>query len=465
MITEKIDGRLVGKTFLVALLGVALVFPFQMMISYSAKFVSLPLGNQPLLVLLALGILFLCLAAIQKDLMRGARNPNQSIQILTLAVGRRRHIGIWRAVGFTFLSCLVSYLMGLAFGGEGPSVYLGALMGVLLFKDDDDKDFGIALGGAIGFCLAFNNPLAGMLSSLEGKRKVGWRTYLLVFSGCLSAYVLYSLLKGFVFYSNDWGHFYLAFLYGNADFYLEDLSWADFKYYGLLVLVALAIAGFGFAYERVVIYVRGFLRHGSDPFVWSTLIAGALIALLTKAFEPSALGTGALILKGGWLEDITLSAIGILLAWRLGLTLVSLSSHYNGGAIVPTMAIGGILGGLLGVAIDRVYPLDYPLICLMSVMGMVVMYAVVFKRPLTGLALVLSLAPFAIPLLAIAPLLLLAFLVGHVLRTYHGFGQESQEVDSRNGGLGRLLWSWDTDLSQGPIRRWVRYDNRQSRQS
>ena len=139
---------LTALAFLIALV----LCLFQYLISWIEAFLTMELPKTPLAIsLYAIGILALSL--LEYFLLLPPFYKGNVASMISL-IEKERKVPCIKGILSVFLCCLISFLIGIPLGGEGPSVFIGALMGEGLFlwtKKRKDVFDGIAVGAATRF--------------------------------------------------------------------------------------------------------------------------------------------------------------------------------------------------------------------------------------------------------------------------------------------------------------------------
>lgn len=304
------------------------------------------------------------------------------------------------------VASLISMLMGLAIGSEGPSSYVaGALFSFffssIFFKDDEKKRISsLSIGLGVGFGMVFQNPLAGILFSLSGKKikeleknDILWSLY----SNVLG-YGLFALLK-FIYFPTGGRNAESILLYkgysGSNYFYLTGAG------YWVLALVP----GFCIVCALIYIILLSFMRRlMSNNKFWSyalSLILATLISgLIFIYYGTDASGSGINIITRDSTK-FTINWVFTLLGLRLALSLISFDGHFLGGMTVPNLAMGALVGQALMQIInwsDSSY-FTYNDMRIIIIISMLTFYAIVSGKVIVAFSLAFSFLPFNIVVL------------------------------------------------------------------
>ena len=320
------------------------------------------------------------------------------------------------------------------------------------------------LGGAVGFALAFHNPLAGLANSFAAniftsakRNKEEWKSVISSLITLVVTYFLYSGLR-YLAYSNEFFRWYQCFLFNDYSF---DLS--------LIPLGALSSSWafcfvFFFSLPIAYIYVKSASigrklgwKDKASSYRFS-LYVGVAICFVLFLFMPKALGTGSAYIDG--IEGIlaqSSSWILCLLLVRYVFTIFSFSSHYSGGTIIPTIGIGMLFGAFIASLSPSSFG-GYEILFICSFA--LSFFGFVTENGLLPLALVFSLG-FCFPLLIILiPSAALTILLRRYLSNLPVLSKGLAEADEANGALKESMFSlfplckWQEGLCLGNRTQW-----------
>lgn len=301
----------------------------------------------------------------------------------------------------TLVSATLSILivgMGAALGREGAPKQAGAViadtMSDRINLSDDERRLLVACGAGAGMAAAYGVPLGGALFAVE------------VLRGMLALrFVLPALVTSVVATAVSW-------------IFLPDAPVYDIPpYHGSLssyvwVLLAGPVIGLvSIVYVRAVAWAD---RH--KPRGWRRLLAPVIALAILGAASipfPQLLGNGRdvaeLALSGqvaGWL-------LPVLMLLRPAATVMCLASGAPGGLFTPSLALGALLGGVLGVPWSWLWPGVPP--GLFALVGAAAMLAATTQGPISSVVLMMELTGFARA--AIVPLLLAVVIATLLART------------------------------------------------
>ncbi|WP_240759920.1 chloride channel protein [Lichenicoccus roseus] len=346
-----------------------------------------------------------CRAAAWKHLviLLGAGLLTGAGQLLVVRLSAANSIDITAAIWFhagrlptlrTLGSAMLSILvvgMGASLGREGAPKQTGAVIANVMSDrvrlSDEQRRLLVACGSGAGMAAAYGVPLGGALFALEVLR--GERAL---------RFVLPALLTSLIATGVSW-----AFL-PNAPTYLippytgtlGSMVWA------LLAGPIIGLASVG--YVRAVAWVDHHRPSGPRRLAASAITL-TLLGAISIVF-PQLLGNGRDIAQLAFTGQVAPLLLLSLLLLKPAATLLCLGSGTPGGLFTPSLAIGALLGGLLGVPFAHAWPGTAP--GLFAVLGATALLAATTQGPLSATVLMMELTgqarAFIVPMLLIVAL-------------------------------------------------------------
>ena len=301
-----------------------------------------------------------------------------------------RHAGrlpALRTLGSALLSIIVVG-MGASLGREGAPKQTGAVIANALADrvklSDEQRRLLVACGAGAGMAAAYGVPLGGALFALE------------VLRGVLALrLILPALLASAVATAVSWTMLPNAPTYAIPAYPLSVsvVCWAI----AAGPLIGLVSVG----YIRLVAWADANKPHG-----WRRLVQPAIALLLLGALSialPQLLGNGKDIAQLAFTGQVAPWVMVALLALRPVATLMCLGSGGPGGLFTPSLALGALLGGVLGNAWDWGWPGAPP--GLFAVLGAAAVLAATTHGPISSIVLIMELTgrdrSFMLPLLIV----------------------------------------------------------------
>ena len=342
-----------------------------------------------------------------------ARAPARRVVLVLLAAGvligltrrfLRLHVGghggevtaaVWLHDGRldpapTLIRAVLSIIgvgMGVALGREGAPKQVGGVAANLFADwsglDAPQRRLLVACGAGAGMAAVYDVPFGGALYTAE------------VLLGTLSlTLMLPALAASGIATATSW------LLLPHVVTY--DFGFPTLPSPRLLAFALLAGPLIGLA---AVVHVRAIAwADGKHPRGWRELAAPLLVlgvlGVVALRF-PQVLGNGKDVVTQTLTESLPLAALATLLPLRLLATTACLAAGAPGGLFTPTLALGALLGGLLGALCNLALP-PFP-VGVPSLIGTAAFLAAATHGPLSALALMLELTrridPQAVPLL------------------------------------------------------------------
>lgn len=256
--------------------------------------------------------------------------------------------GMWRVIlGTVYIG------LGNSLGREGPMVHASAAIasriGRFIFLDTERVRAMIPVGMAAGIGAAFNAPLSAITFVFEelldnfSTKAIG---------GMVVAVVIAAAVSRTILGEDPVLNTHLALDY-------ETSAW-------MLVAIPLgAIAGLlGHFFVSCILNTRKFIRSKKRLSSWYTPAVGGLICgiLGCLAFwitsnagnaQHGVFSIGYESLEAAFENQLILSILVTLLAFKFVAVVVNYASGGSGGLFSPTLFLGGILGGVVGVLLVK----------------------------------------------------------------------------------------------------------------
>jgi H+/Cl- antiporter ClcA len=290
------------------------------------------------------------------------------------------------------LAASVSLGSGASLGPEGPSVEVGANLGMLMSKvmkvSQERQRLLLGAGAAAGFAAGFNAPIAGVFFALEVV--LGATSFA---SSAVSVVLLAAVVSGLV-----------------AQIGLGTQPAFDLPVYQVISPLELPLyLGLGLGASLVSLTytqsirlakacfagkVPGFELLGRIPQPIHPIIGGAIVGAVSLKL-PQILGIGYGTVEA-MLQDVkfSLSLLVVLLIVKLLMTAISSGSGFVGGVFAPAMFLGASFGSayakilallIPGIAAQMAAPPAYAMV------GMAAVLAASVRAPLTSILLLFEL--------------------------------------------------------------------------
>jgi H+/Cl- antiporter ClcA len=279
----------------------------------------------------------------------------------------------WRTLGSAVLSVILVG-MGASLGREGAPKQAGAVIANVLSDNvglsDEQRRLLVACGAGAGMAAAYGVPLGGALFALE------------VLRGMLALrLVLPALLTSVIATLTAWLVLPNAPTYVIAHF---DNSAANLALAFLVGPIA-GLVSVGFV--RAIAWA-----DRNRPTHWRRLtapiLALGLLGLVSIPF-PQLLGNGKDIAQLVFSDQIPFALLLMLLVLKPAATLLCLGSGVPGGLFTPSLALGALLGGVIGHACFFLWPDVQP--ALVAIIGAGAVLAATTQGPISAVVLMMEL--------------------------------------------------------------------------
>jgi CIC family chloride channel protein len=271
------------------------------------------------------------------------------------------------------VACLVS---GQSVGREGPCVHLGAasgsLLGQWLHLPDNSNRTLAACGIAAAIAASFNTPLAGVIFAME---VVMMEYSLLSFAPVILSAVIATTLTHAVF--------------GDSPVFLVPTTQLG----SLYELPYIALSGVVLG-SLAALFIKLLQQTGRQTRSWPVwlrcTLGGGSVGLIAMVV-PEVMGVGYDTVNQALLGQLGLAVLaGIALA-KLFATGLGLGLGLPGGLIGPTLVIGALAGGAMGLLADSWLPGKVATPAFYALIGMGTFMAATLQAPLAALTAMLEL--------------------------------------------------------------------------
>jgi H+/Cl- antiporter ClcA len=292
-----------------------------------------------------------------------------------------------RTLGSAVLSILVVG-MGASLGREGAPKQVGAVLANALSDrarlSNEQRRLLVACGAGAGMAAAYGVPIGGALFALEVLRGV------LALRLILPALLASAIAAGVSWLALPNAPTYQIPAYPSSP---SVLCWT---------LVAGPIAGLvAIGYVHLVAWADRNKPEGWLRFIAPTIALGGLGAASIEF--PELLGNGKDIAQLAFIGQVAPGLLVTLLLLRPLSTILCLGSGVPGGLFTPSLALGALLGGALGLVWSWIWPGAPP--GLYAVLGAAAVLAATTHGPISAVVLVMELTgrdrSFVLPLLLV----------------------------------------------------------------
>jgi len=333
-----------------------------------------------IVVLLAAGVL----TGVGQVVLRRLASGN-SIDITEAISNHAGRLPALRTVGSAVLSMIVVGL-GASLGREGAPKQAGAVIANALsdraLLSDEQRRLLVACGAGAGMAAAYGVPLGGALFAVEVLRGVLALRLILpaLFASALAAGISWIALPNEPTYQIP-----------TYSLSVSVICWS------LAAGPLIGVISVGFV--RIIAWADEHKPTGWLRVIAPTLALG-LIGVVSIAY-PQLLGNGKDIAELAFTSQVTPQLLLMLLVLRPLASVLCLGSGVPGGLFTPSLAMGAMLGGVLGVAWTWIWP-GVP-VGLCAIIGAAAVLAATTHGPISSVVLVMELTgrdrSFILPML------------------------------------------------------------------
>lgn len=277
---------------------------------------------------------------------------------------------------------LLSFLLGVPLGTEGPSVLFGTAVGGMLWggkQNDARLRYTMSGGASAGFAVATGAPLAGVLFAMEEihhriTAKIVGTVVITVACAALTNAVFSPLL----------GVNVALF----ASLSLKPLAWREL-WLPLAIGAAVGLLSVGFLWYNRAIRCVTQLLDSHIPSVWRIWFVLAATAV-TGYFCFSAVSSGHELTAALLREGAPLWWLAVVLVLRATLTLSANANQITGGMFLPQIAIGAVFAAILGGLAVRLPALGADYYTVVMMLGITAAVSGLMRLPFTAIVFALE---------------------------------------------------------------------------
>ncbi|RMG42701.1 MAG: chloride channel protein [Acidobacteria bacterium] len=263
-------------------------------------------------------------------------------------------------------------------GREGPtaqiSVGLGTIMCRLMKVRGQERRSLMLAGMAAGLAAVFRAPLGMAIFSVEILYSgMAFEAEALIYTviAAVTSYACYGFFTG-------WGRLFTV---------PEGLVFQDPAALPGFLLLGVAAGVAGALLPKLLYGVRDLAKRIPGPPHIRPAIGGLCVGLI-GVIVPQVLGTGY-----GWIElamagTLPLGTLLLILLLKGPGMALTIGSGGSGGVFAPTVTLGGMLGAVLGLAVERIVPGHSLPVAAYVVVGMAAVFASAARTPISTLIMV-----------------------------------------------------------------------------
>lgn len=396
------DGIIIGAfTGLIIVLFRYLILKGEALTQKVYAYTASDLKFIPLLFLGLMTLGFIIGFLIKKEpLIRGSGIPQVEGFLL-----KKMDMSWWRVLAAKFTGTVISISSGLSMGREGPSVQIGASIGLgysrILKKTRINESFLVTSGASAGLAAAFNAPLSGVIFALEEVHK---NFSSLVLLSAISAAITADFIS-------------LSFFGMDPIFNIRNIKVLPLNSYIYILILGLILGLFGALFNITLIKIKDlYTRHNWLSAMLRPLIPFMIIGV-AGLLIPQALGGGHGIVDSLTNNEFSWKFLLILLIVKFFLTMISYGSGAPGGIFMPLLVIGAIIGTLASFLFSNYFHFNNVYMNNLMILSMAGYFAAIVKAPITGIVLITEMTGSFSHILPLTIVVMISYIVSSSVGT------------------------------------------------
>ncbi|MES0341446.1 MAG: ClC family H(+)/Cl(-) exchange transporter [Candidatus Humimicrobiaceae bacterium] len=333
----------------------------------------------------------------------------------------------WKVILGKIIGGILALGSGLSLGREGPSIQIGASVGLgfsRIFKRIKiEESFLVSSGASAGLAAAFNAPLAGVMFALEEIHK---RFSPLILLSAVPAAIAADIVSEKIFKIDP-------------IFSFVDMQALPLNNYIYLIILGGFLGIFGAAFNISLLkYKELYIGKKWIP-VYIRPVIPLILAGIFMIFYPQVLGGGLGLIRSLTTNSFSINILIVLLLVKFGFTIISYGSGAPGGIFLPMLAIGALSGKLIISVIQQFSNLDPSYINNFIMLAMAGYFAAVVKAPITGIVLLTEMSGSFQHFLPLSLVVFIAYVISSLLGTqpiYESLMERSLENKEYKGFIG-----------------------------
>ncbi len=278
-----------------------------------------------------------------------------------------------RVVGIKALASGICIASGGSVGREGPIVQIGAAigssLGQLLDLGAKRMRILVACGAAAGIAATFNAPIAGVIFATEvflGDFRIAQISPIVV-AAVLATAVTHSILGDEIAFQ----------IPQYAQTLVHPIELAGYALLGILA------AFVGVLFIRTLYFTEDLLEKPKIPVPVLGLVGGLAVGTIALLY-PQVLGVGYGAIQTVLEDNSVWQLMAVLIAAKLLAVCITLGTGGSGGVFAPSLFLGAMLGGLVGVGMNAVFPGEVGPAGAYAAVGMAAVVAATTHAPLAA---------------------------------------------------------------------------------
>lgn len=318
-------------------------------------------------------------------------------------LSRRMEVDWKKVLVYKFLGGIATLAAGLSVGREGPSIQMGAAIGEGVSRNMNKMDFEhkylITSGASAGLAAAFNAPLAGTMFALEEVHKNFSPVVLL--SAMVSAVTADLVTK--------------SVLGIMPSLRFSQLNIMPLRYYWSLIILGIVVGISSYFFNNGVVGAKNCYKKVNAPREVKIAVPFMFSGLIGILF-PYMIGGGHKLIMDISVMHVSIIMVVAILAIKYFFTMLSFGSGVPGGIFFPLLAIGAVMGHLVGIICIRYLGVPQEFIINFAILAMAGHFAAIVKAPITGIILIFEMTGSFEQLLPLSVVVFTAMITSDILK-------------------------------------------------
>ena len=279
----------------------------------------------------------------------------------------------------TFLLSMLSFLIGVPLGTEGPSVQMGTAIGrgsvnAFTKKHKAWDRYSMTGGACAGFSCATGAPISGIMFAIEeAHQRI---SPMIIIVSCVS--VMFSRMTTEILapiFNVSIGLF--------PEMKLVSLSLKDIW---MPITVGLAVGLFAVLFLFLYRIINGFLNKKLKKIphqykIFAVFAVTAILGLVSFSF----VSTGHELIINLFDGKIAVYMLVLILLVRSVLTLSANSTSITGGMFIPILALGALISSIIAKSAQAIFGFEQEYYTIMLILGITACISGMMKTPLTAI--------------------------------------------------------------------------------
>lgn len=278
----------------------------------------------------------------------------------------------------TFVASLVSFLLGVPLGTEGPAVQIGTSIGrggVKLFgkKHRAWDRYSMTGGACAGFSVATGAPISGIMFALEeAHQRISPNIIMVASSSVMFSNIISKIISP---------------IFGVSEtlFEIPTLPILNIYQYWIPVVIGLLIGIFSMLFLRYYSLVGSLVRNALGKIPGAVkMFAVLVLTMIAGIVSSNYISTGHDLIIELFANNETVWTLALILLIRATLTVCANVNGLTGGTFLPVLALGALVASIIGEGLLAL-GVDSELYTTILVLGITACISGGMKMPITAI--------------------------------------------------------------------------------